>query len=353
MPKRLQLRRFRRGEKQMLEAKLHDRKLPAWAMHRYQIIARVREGQSVFQAAYQVGCAPNTAYRWAARFNQSGFQTFEQSSNPEGRPSQLTQEQQQLLIQTARKRPTEVGLPFTSWSMTKLQDYLVKRCRFPPVSPEWLRRLLRRADVSWQHTKTWKQSNDPHFQAKKKRILALYAHRPKRGAVVCYDQLGPLELRPIAGMCWAIKGKPQRQRATYTRKQGIEQLHGFYDVHTDCLVGRVRKRKTAQDIIACFARLRRCYPRQIRLYVVMDNLSANVAAAKALFPGHNMEAVYTPTDASWLNAIESEFTSLHADTIKNSDDLNHLHRRRRIYRYLRWRNRRHGSTKSYLARFMR
>jgi hypothetical protein len=154
-------------------------------------------------------------------------------------------------------------------------------------------------------------------------------------------------------MCWAANGKPQRHRATYTRKKGVEQLHGFYDVHANCLVGRVRKRKTAQDILACFARLRRCYPKQLRIYVVMDNLSANVAAAKAFFPEHNMEAVYLPTDASWLNAIESEFTPLHAATIKNSDDDNHLERRRRIYRYLHWRNRQHESAGAYLARFMR
>jgi hypothetical protein len=85
----------------------------------------------------------------------------------------------------------------------------------------------------------------------------------------------------------------------------------------------------------------------------MDNLSANVRAAKDYFPGQNMEAVYVPTGASWLNAIESEFTPLSTFAIKNSDDTEHHHRRQRIYRYLRWRNRQHGSTNSYLARFMR
>lgn len=162
-----------------------------------------------------------------------------------------------------------------------------------------------------------------------------------------------MKLRPMAGMCWALKRKPQRHRATYTRKQGTEQLHGFYDVHADCLAGRVRKRKTAKDIEACFAKLRSAYPIQIRLYIVLDNLSANVRAAKNFFPGHNMEAVYTPTEASWLNAIESEFTALHAYTLKNSDDPTSSIRRRRIYRYMRWRNRKHESSKSYLARCMR
>lgn len=154
-------------------------------------------------------------------------------------------------------------------------------------------------------------------------------------------------------MCWARRRKPQRHRATFTRKGGTEQLHAFYDVHADCLVGRVRKRKTARDIVTCFARLRKCYPTQLRIYVVMDNLSANIRAANDFFPGHNMEAVYLPTDASWLNSIESEFTALQAATLKNSDDHTHVSRRRRIYRYLRWRNRQHGSTRCYLARFMR
>jgi hypothetical protein len=85
----------------------------------------------------------------------------------------------------------------------------------------------------------------------------------------------------------------------------------------------------------------------------MDNLSANVRAAKDYFPGQNMEAVYLPTEASWLNAIESEFTPLSTFAIKNSDDTDHLHRRQRIYRYLRWRNRQQGSANSYLSRFMR
>lgn len=167
MPKRLKLRRFRRGERQTLHAKLHDRKLLAWAMHRYQIIALVREGHSVFRASHQVGSSPKMAYLWVARFNTSGFRDFENTSNPQGRPSSLTAQQMQLLLQTAEKRPTDVGLPFTHWSMTKLQDYLVKRLHFPSVSPEWLRRLLHRAEVSWQHTKTWKQSHDPEFEAKK------------------------------------------------------------------------------------------------------------------------------------------------------------------------------------------
>lgn len=167
MPKRLQLRRFRRGEKRLLFSKVHDRKLPVWMAQRYRVIALVYAGLSVRATARRLACAKETAYRWVGEFNRFGFRHFSRSSNPGGRPSQLTKRQLTLLAHIAQKRPTDVGLPFTNWSMTKLQDYLVKRRGFPKVSPEWLRRLLRRANISWQRTKTWKQSHDPHFQAKK------------------------------------------------------------------------------------------------------------------------------------------------------------------------------------------
>jgi transposase len=167
MPKRLQLRCFHRGEKTVLHTKLCDRKLPAWAMHRYQIIALVRKGFSPFKTSQLIGCSAKAAYLWLQRFNAQGFRYFEQSSNPEGRPSQFTQRDMKLLQHVAQKRPTDVGLPFTQWSMTKLHAYLVKQGQFPNVSPEWLRRQLHRANISWQRTKTWKQSSDPQFKAKK------------------------------------------------------------------------------------------------------------------------------------------------------------------------------------------
>jgi hypothetical protein len=57
--------------------------------------------------------------------------------------------------------------------------------------------------------------------------------------------------------------------------QGTEQLLAFYDVHADCLVGQVRKHKRVDDLLAVFARLRACYPMDVRLYVVMDNLNTH------------------------------------------------------------------------------
>ena len=128
----------------------------------------------------------------------------------------------------------------------------------------------------------------------------------------------------------------------------------FYDVHADCFVGQVRKRKTVDDLLAVFARLRACYPLEVRLYVVMDNLNTHKnVRLKAFMAGHNIEPAYTPTYASWLNAIECHFTPLKKFAIGGTDDPSHEYRRWRIARYLTWRNREKGSSKASLAKFPR
>ena len=128
----------------------------------------------------------------------------------------------------------------------------------------------------------------------------------------------------------------------------------FYDVHADCLVGQVRKHKRVDDLLAVFARLRACYPLELRLSVVMDNLNTHKhARLRAFMDAHNIEPVYTPTYASWLNAIESHFTPLKKFAVAGTDDPSHEYRRWRIARYLTWRNRNKGSHHAALASFPR
>ena len=77
---------------------------------------------------------------------------------------------------------------------------------------------------------------------------------------MCFDEWGPLEIKPIGGVAWAPRNQPQRMRATYRRLKGTEQFFGFYDVHADCLDGVFHKRKRLPELFEAFQRLRRCYP---------------------------------------------------------------------------------------------
>jgi hypothetical protein len=104
----------------------------------------------------------------------------------------------------ALSRPTDHGLPLSTWSLTKLADFLVAEGVVDDISHEGLRVLLREQGVSFQRLKTWKRSRDPAFETKKNRILHLYGLMDGTAevlagdpdVVMCVDEFGPLNLQP-------------------------------------------------------------------------------------------------------------------------------------------------------------
>lgn len=167
MGRRLLLRRLTRREHRVLRAKLKDLSLSARLHQRYRVINEVRQGRGIVEAADRVGCHFTVAYDWVRRFNKSGFITFEQVANPKGRPPILKGEQLRELVEVALSSPAERGLPFSNWSVPKLTEYCRGRRLLPPVSDEWVRRLLRREGLTAQRIRTWKTSQDPDFDRKK------------------------------------------------------------------------------------------------------------------------------------------------------------------------------------------
>jgi transposase len=76
-----------------------------------------------------------------------------------GRPRLLSGDDEDFVIQTATTRPTKLGQPFTRWSIRKLAAYQRRvRGRVIRISREALRCLLLRRGISFQRTKTWKES---------------------------------------------------------------------------------------------------------------------------------------------------------------------------------------------------
>jgi hypothetical protein len=172
---------------------------------------------------------------------------------------------------------------------------------------------------------------------------------------VCFDEWGPLEIKPIGGVAWAPRNQPQRMRATYRRLKGTEQFFGFYDVHADCLDGLFRKRKRLPELFDAFERLRRCYPGK-KLFVIMDNLHQTHDHRPPALPRAAQAASHPSgvdpdrrTEASWLNLIEAHFGAPKRFTLANTDDPSHAVRRRRVYRYLRYRHRKLGTQEHRLT----
>ena len=205
------------------------------------------------------------------------------------------------------------------------------------IGREWLRQILHARGISFQRTRTWKESADPGKDAKLDRIEYVTSHYPDR----CFasGQFGPLSIRPCHGTCWALRKHPVRLRATYHRTHGIRYFHGCYSMGDDQLWGVVRRRKGGDHTLAALKSIRAARPGGYRLFVILDNLSANkTPAIRRWAQRENVELCFTPTSASWANPIEAQFGPLRTFVIGSSDHPGHTVLARKLQVYLRWRN---------------
>jgi len=229
----------------------------------------------------------------------------------------------------------------TQWSVPKLRQYLIEQKVVGNISIRWLGEILRRYKVRLRRTKTWKESTDPLFAKKYRAIRRLNRKRPDHGRRLCIDEFGPLHLQPRHGHCRKGPGQHvKRIRANYERSKDIRHFLAFYDLETDRLYGRFTKHKTGRDFLSFLKWVRRRYPMEQTLHMVMDNYGTHIMAVVLMWAVcHNVRIYLTPTNGSWLNRIECQFTALKKFAMKPSDYRSHEEQQAAIESYLTWRNR--------------
>jgi transposase len=292
-------------------------------------------------------------------FNADGFSSLYPKYKG-GRTPKFSLPQRREIKKIAKSRPAEHDLPFSTWSLSKLAEFLVAEGVVDDISHEGLRALLREEGVTFQRLKTWKTSKDPDYAAKKARIEHLYAIAdreviPDPGepeAIFCVDEFGPLNLQPRPGRQWAAvsgKGKEAgraprpRIRATYTRTAGVRHLFAAYELGEDKLFGHIKPRKTRARFLEFCRYLRSLYPPEVRIAIICDNFSPHLTTATdrrvgAWASANNAEIAYTPTNSSWLNRVEAQFTALRYFALDGTDHPSHKEQASMIRRYIIWRN---------------
>lgn len=146
-------------------------------------------------------------------FNTDGFASLYPKYRG-GRPKTFTLPERREIKKIAKSKPVEHNLPFSTWSLVKLADFLIAEGVVDDISHEGLRILLREEGVSFQRVKTWKTSKDPDYAEKKARVEHLYAIAdgeviPEDGEpeiIFCMDEFGPLNLQPHPGRQWVERG---------------------------------------------------------------------------------------------------------------------------------------------------
>ena len=174
----LRVRAVSEEEREKLERTARSRTAGAGLVRRAQIVGHALEGLKAPEISARMGLCGATVRHWLKRFNARGLQGLEEDVRS-GRPPTYSAEQRSAVINTALTRPTDLGLPFASWTLDRLVAYLSERgvaMRRSRISAIFIQEGLK-----WRHDETWFGARvDPEFARKRGRSSS--STRPRRPA---------------------------------------------------------------------------------------------------------------------------------------------------------------------------
>jgi transposase len=203
-------RRLTEPEGRKLQQIVRRGKQDTVRVRRAMMIMASASGTPVPAIARLVAADEDTVRGVIHRFNEIGLGALDPRWAG-GRPRQISSEDEKFIVATALTHPKRLGRPFTRWSVRKLAGNPQRVVR---IGRERLRLILGEHEISFQRTRTWKESADPDFDAKLDRIEQVTSAFPDR--CFAFDQFGPLSIRP----CHAPAGPDGAGRSGCRRPTG-------------------------------------------------------------------------------------------------------------------------------------
>lgn len=164
----LRVRPMTAEEERTIEQLSRSRTASARAVERARIIRLAKEGLRVPAIARELDIVPKTVRIWLKRFNERGLDGLKDKPRP-GRAPTYTRDEVGELIAVALTNPQELGLPFASWTLDRLEAYLneekgigLKRSRIDEI--------LLAEGLRWRTQESWfGERVDPDFAEKRGR----------------------------------------------------------------------------------------------------------------------------------------------------------------------------------------
>ena len=106
-------------------------------------------------------------------------------------------------------------------------------------------------------------------------------------------------------------GQVERRTHEYKRN-GTMSLYAAFVIQTGEVMGRVTKRHRAKEFLDFLPQMERTTPKELALHIILDNSSTHktTEVQNWLAEHSRITMHFTPTSASWLNAVESWFSQL-------------------------------------------
>ena len=291
-----------RVDRRRLEAIISDRNASQKHVWRARIILATADGCGTAEIMRRSGKAKPVVWRWQERFMREGVDgLLRDKTRKPGKPSLPAATVQRVIDLVTGAPPGET----THWTGRMLATAV-------GISLRSVQSILEAHRLAPHRVRTFKLSNDPRFVEKLRDVVGLYVNPPAHAVVLSVDEKS--QIQALDRTQPGLPMKPGRA-GTMThdyKRNGTTTLFAALNVFDGTVIGRNMKRHRHQEFIRFLGDIDAQVPKRRKIHAIVDNYATHKhpSVQKWLARHPRWTFHFTPTSASWLNAVEGFFAKL-------------------------------------------
>jgi transposase len=294
--------RLSSADRAQLGAVVANRNSPQKHVWRAKIILLTADGCGTAEIMRRTGKAKTVIWRWQERFAAEGVAALWRDKTRPPRIAPLKAEIAARVVSLTLAEPPANATHWTGAAMAQAVG----------ISVSSVQRIWRAHGLQPHRVRQFKLSNDPQFVAKLRDIVGLYVNPPDHAIVLSVD-----EKSQIQALDHTQPGLPMKKGRAGTmthdyKRHGTTTLFAALDVLQGRVIGQCMKRHRHQEFIRFLNVIDARVPRKKTVHVIIDNYAAHKHPKVLQWLSRHPRFVFhfTPTSASWLNAVEGLFATL-------------------------------------------
>jgi transposase len=290
------------GDRDRLEAVVADRNSPQKHVWRARIVLLAGAGLSTAAITRHSGKGKNAVNRWRERFQTAGVDGLLRDKTRPSRIAPLPASVRERTVALTLADPPGEATHWTAAMMAKAAG----------VSVSSVQRIWRAHGLQPHRVRQFKLSRDPQFAAKLSDIVGLYVDPPAHAVVLSVDEKSQIQALDRTQPGLPLKpGRCGTMTHDYKR-HGTTTLFAALNVLEGKILGRCMQRHRHQEFIRFLNAVEADIPAGKIVHVVLDNYATHKHPKVCGWLDRHPRFVFhfTPTSASWLNAVEGFFAKL-------------------------------------------
>ncbi len=285
-----------------------NRNAPQKHVWRAEIVLLSADGLGTTEIMHRTGKAKTCVWRWQERFAEAGVDGLLRDKTRPSRIKPLAPEVAERVVALTLGDPPGETTHWTGDMMAKAAG----------ISASAVRRIWKAHGLQPDRWRQFKLSNDPNFAAKLRDVVGLYVDPPAHAIVLSVDEKSQIQAldRTQPGLPMK-KGRLGTMTHDYKR-HGTTTLFAALNVLDGTVIGKNMQRHRHQEFIRFLNTVNAQIPDGKAVHVILDNYATHKhPKVRAWLDRHaRFTFHFTPTSASWLNAVEGFFAILARRRIK-------------------------------------